>query len=104
MAKAISETQRRRETQIAFNEKHGIVPRGITRRIEEDLSDKDPLAEMLESEGKALREGDANDSGSSAVTNGPSTPDEIESAMMAAAARLDFEEAARLRDLLRKMQ
>ncbi|SPP31077.1 UvrABC system protein B [Arsenophonus endosymbiont of Aleurodicus floccissimus] len=33
MAKAIKETERRREKQIAFNQKHGIVPKGLNKKV-----------------------------------------------------------------------
>lgn len=35
MAQAISETDRRRERQILFNELHGIIPRGVSKQIRE---------------------------------------------------------------------
>jgi len=33
MAKAIKETERRREKQIAFNQQHGIVPKGLNKKV-----------------------------------------------------------------------
>ena len=33
MAKAIRETERRREKQIAFNQQHGIVPKGLNKKV-----------------------------------------------------------------------
>lgn len=91
MEKAITETLRRRELQQAFNAEHGITPTSVKRKLEESLEIQDPLAEVF---GKSKTE----------KPNQPEekTIEELESEMKAAAARLDFEEAARLRDLLRE--
>lgn len=90
MEKAITETLRRRELQKAFNAEHGIVPKSVTRKVEEQLEIQDPLAEVT---------------GRNQVKNIPTQEEksieELEAEMKAAAARLDFEEAARLRDILR---
>ena len=109
--KAVAETERRRKTQIEFNAEHGVVPRSVVRRIEEDLRDADPLVGMLEEEqtpeAKArleeLRKLDpelAAKSDPASLLSQLST-DELEEKMMEAAARLDFEDAAKIRDLLR---
>lgn len=37
MAKAIKETERRREKQIAFNQQHGIVPKGLNKKVADIL-------------------------------------------------------------------
>lgn len=92
LEKAISETKRRRLLQERFNEEHGIVPRSVSRKIEDELEIQDPLAEVM---GKA----------SKAPQKPKEMPqesiEELEEKMKAAAQRLDFEEAARLRDLIR---
>lgn len=98
MAKAIAETERRRTTQIAFNEAHGIIPRSVSRRLEEDLQDRDPLAIASESN----LEVDTSYVESSTSKDAELDSSDLERLMMEAAARLDFEEAARLRDLLLK--
>jgi len=109
--KAVAETERRRKTQIEFNAEHGVVPRSVVRRIEEDLRDADPLVGMLEEEqtpeAKArleeLRKLDpelAAKSDPASLLSQLST-DELEEKMMEAAARLDFEDAAKIRDVLR---
>lgn len=97
MAKAIAETERRRATQLAFNQANGITPRSTTRKLEDDLRDRDPLAELT----GATPPDSTSDAG--VLVGPPPDPAAIEEQMMAAAARLDFEEAARLRDLLRSL-
>ena len=43
LQKAIDETNRRRGLQEEFNKEHGITPKSVTRKIEEDLRIVDPL-------------------------------------------------------------
>ena len=91
MQRAISETERRRSIQIAYNEKHGIVPKTIQKGVRDSI-EATKIAEEVESY-------DVND-----VRN---LKDEAEisqaiivlkSEMMAAAENLEFERAAELRD------
>jgi excinuclease ABC subunit B len=98
MKAAISETDRRREIQVAYNREHGITPETIVKGIS-DMSDF--LA--MESRAPARRRK------SRATVDGQpiESPEElekvivgIEEEMLAAAEDLRFEEAARLRDEL----
>ena len=91
MQRAISETERRRSIQMAYNEKHGIVPKTIQKGVRDSI-EATKIAEEVESY-------DVND-----VRN---LKDEAEisqaiivlkSEMMAAAENLEFERAAELRD------
>lgn len=91
MQRAISETERRRSIQMAYNEKHGIVPKTIQKGVRDSI-EATKIAEEVESY-------DVND-----VRN---LKDEAEisqaiivlrSEMMAAAENLEFEKAAELRD------
>jgi excinuclease ABC subunit B len=89
MARAMAETDRRRRRQVAHNAEHGIVPRTIAT----------PVRDLMPVPG-----GDAE--AVAAVPEGAPIPPEerarrvaeLRKGMHAAAARLDFEEAARLRD------
>ena len=95
LEKALAETKRRRGVQEAFNTEHGIIPKSVSRKLEEDLRIQDPLGELWAK--------DKGDTLSETVENldDLATIEELEAKMQAAAARLDFEEAARLRDLIR---
>lgn len=93
MERAMSETNRRRTLQLAYNAEHGITPQGIQKAIREDL-----LTELLadvQSElapGKIMPKPKKEDL--------PKLLEELESEMKAAAKALDFERAAQLRDEL----
>jgi excinuclease ABC subunit B len=98
MKKAISETRRRREKQIDFNEKHNITPKNARRKLEDLLEIRDPLETFRGKKKKGTH--DKKIAIDSQIPDSSSI-EELELAMKEAAARLDFEEAARLRDLMR---
>ena len=97
MRRAIEETDRRRETQRAYNEAHGIVPTSVVRPIGGPLVEaypEDDLAPSLLADGHELD-----------PTAYPSaTAAEWRRAMREAAENLDFERAAELRDRLRALE
>ena len=98
MAAAISETDRRRAIQLAYNEEHGITPETVRKGISE-------MAEFLAMEDRAPRKRRGRRSGEF------KDPEELERTivaleeeMLAAADDLRFEEAARIRDELRELR
>jgi excinuclease ABC subunit B len=96
MQRAIDETGRRRELQRAFNLKHGIQPRSVLKSVDEvRLSTR--VADAREQEPRKVRE-EGREPYDSA--NLEQAIKRIEEEMRAAAAELDFENAARLRDHL----
>ena len=97
MRRAISETDRRRTKQIAFNEAHGITPRGVVKRIK-DMIDGVYSASDVRTELKAAQE-------RAKYENMPEKDlakelKRLEKQMFDAAKNLEFEKAARLRDQL----
>ncbi len=103
LEKALAETRRRRQVQETFNEEHGIVPKTVSRKLEGDMEVSDPLGDIMGKGKKARKSGqgkrlpmEADDSDEN------DSIEELEAKMKAAAARLDFEEAARLRDIIRE--
>jgi excinuclease ABC subunit B len=94
MQRAMDETRRRRVVQIDFNTLHGITPQGIRKAIRDDLIAvmlADTRAELMPSAlGKAKPKPEEL----------PKVLSELEAEMKAAAAALDFERAAQLRDEL----
>jgi excinuclease ABC subunit B len=98
MRRAMEETKRRREKQLAYNEAHGIVPRGIEKSME-DIMLTTTVADVR---GK---EEDAGDELARALA-GADTQDMIQALtreMKKAAAGLEFERAASLRDKIREL-
>ena len=99
MQKAINETERRRELQIAHNQKYGIVPQTIKKPIENNLLSlvasyrdlEDVVAEEMVEMGV-----DKKDL--------PKLIDKLEKDMHKAAKILDFERAAEIRDKLKKLR
>ena len=97
MERAIAETDRRREKQQAFNEEHGITPQTIKRRIADivaDTASRDGVVVDLEDDERNNLVGH----------NLRAYIEELEGRMRAAAADLEFEEAGRLRDEIRRLE
>ena len=102
MQKTIDETNRRREKQMKYNEEHGITPRQIKRSLSSALS-KEYTASA---EARAYVEPDYSSMAAEPLPE-IATTDELKlkieqtrKAMMAAAKKLEFLEAAQLRDQL----
>jgi len=97
LEKAIGETNRRRERQQAFNAANGITPATIRTRI------NDVLDSVYEQDHVTVETG-LGEEKHLIGHNLRATISDIESKMRAAAADLEFEEAARLRDELRRLE
>ncbi len=91
MKQAISETNRRRSIQQAYNEKHGITPISIAKNINEGLR-----AIVPKKEGKK----DKLNLKKIPKDEYPNLIKELTSQMELASANLEFEKAAELRDLI----
>ena len=98
MARAVEETNRRRQLQGEYNERHGITPETITKEIHNILNSvyegdyvTVPAVEETAVEYNTVEELDQHIA-------------ELEKQMKEAAANLEFEEAARLRDEIRDLK
>lgn len=93
MERAITETYRRREKQIKYNEEHGIVPQTIKKEVREilEISSKDNVQERVAK--RRLSEREKNE-----------LIEKLSKEMKAAAKLLEFEHAAYLRDEIEKLK
>ncbi len=106
MARAIDETERRREKQQNYNEEHGIVPQGLNKKIT-DILELDQ--NVVKTRGKAKASGrSAAEADASYLALTPQALQkklhELESQMQQHAQNLEFEEAANLRDKLHELR
>jgi excinuclease ABC subunit B len=101
MRRAMDETERRRNKQIAFNLEHGITPRGVVKRIKDiidgvydaDATRQELKAAQTVAEYKVLDE--------KTLTK---RVKKLEKEMLDAAKNLEFEKAAELRDQLKQLK
>jgi excinuclease ABC subunit B len=99
MERAMAETSRRREKQAAWNAEHGITPESVKSRIADILDsvyEKDHV--------RADIKGFAENEGALIGNNLKTHLEALEKQMRDAAADLDFERAARLRDEIKRLR
>ena len=103
MKRAMEETSRRREKQVIYNTEHGITPESVKARISDILDsvyEKDHVrADIGGVSGKGFADG-----GHLVGNNLQTHLNALEKAMRDAAADLDFEKAARLRDEIKRLK
>ena len=96
MERAMAETDRRRAKQIAYNEEHGITPETVKKNVEDVLA--------------GLYKGDVDMNRVTATVDAPAGAnlqavlDGLRTDMRKAAENLEFEEAARLRDEVKRLE
>ncbi|MBR2613358.1 MAG: UvrB/UvrC motif-containing protein, partial [Clostridia bacterium] len=96
MERAIAETNRRRKIQKEYNEKHGIIPKTIIKEVRDVIeigkSEKNALAKSGKGEKKLTR------------LERERLIEELSKQMKAAAAKLEFEQAAYIRDRIKELR
>ena len=91
MEKAISETNRRRKIQMEYNNEHGITPQSIKKKIRDDIK-----ATVVEEE---VNKYDISENKSI-----DDVIDELTTQMLKHAEKMEFEEAASLRDEIKRLE
>ncbi|MBY3483956.1 excinuclease ABC subunit UvrB [Rhizobium laguerreae] len=103
MKRAMEETGRRREKQMVYNQEHGITPESVKARISDILDsvyERDHVrADISGVSGKGFADG-----GNLVGNNLQTHLNALEKSMRDAAADLDFEKAARLRDEIKRLK
>jgi excinuclease ABC subunit B len=103
MQRAIAETDRRREKQVEYNIEHGITPESIKKSIGDIMNsvyERDHVLVEIGDSGK----GSWSDDVMSIGHNFEAVLSDLETRMREAAADLNFEEAARLRDEVKRLR
>jgi excinuclease ABC subunit B len=104
MKKAMGETERRRALQIAFNEAHGITPRGIQKQVRDLIdgvySEKASAAEAQLAQ-QALHRAQVEDMSERDIAK---EIKRLEKLMIEHAKNLEFEQAAAVRDQLNSLK
>jgi excinuclease ABC subunit B len=107
MERAMAETERRREKQLAFNAEHGITPRGVEKSVQDIMEGARRMP--TRGKGKGRKVAETRLSYSTDVANlSPAALarklKQLESQMHEHAKNLEFEEAAALRDQLTEIK
>ncbi len=100
MRRAIEETNRRREKQLAYNEAHHITPMSIKKEIREGIE-----ASIVMEEAETYNKGKTAKKGAGALMKNPNDViTKLEEEMRRAAKELNFERAAMLRDRIQNIR
>ena len=107
MRRAMDETDRRREKQVAFNEEHGITPKGVTKSVQDIMEGARRMPTKASAKGKKVAEESLAYS-QELLRLSPSALarrlEQMEAKMQEHAKNLEFEEAAALRDQLTEIK
>ncbi|AHE98305.1 excinuclease ABC subunit UvrB [Thioalkalivibrio paradoxus] len=102
MQRAIEETERRREKQMAHNERHGITPLGIRKAVADILEARaDPRQARR---GRDRRVAETSPAYADTPDHATREIERLEKEMYEKARNLEFEEAARLRDRIQDLK
>jgi excinuclease ABC subunit B len=101
MIKAIDETNRRREIQHKYNQKHGIIPQQIIKKYSNSILEFLDVSRRLNAKTTGKQIETFEDFPLETI---PDLITQLETKMKAAAKQLEFEEAAKLRDRIKQLR
>ena len=106
MQKAMDETERRRQKQMAFNKANGITPKGIKKSVEDIMEGARAPGGKVKGVRKVAEKGKSYDVDVAKMEpkQVASLLKELEQKMFESAKNLEFEEAARLRDEMQRLK
>ena len=103
MQRAIDETDRRRERQREYNKEHGITPKSIIKAVSDIMEDARSLSPAERDQQRKVAETAAQYQHMQPAELGKSIA-EMESKMIQHAQMLEFEEAAEIRDQIKRLR
>jgi len=103
MQRAMDETERRREKQLAYNEQHNITPRSITKAVADIMEGVYSTARLTAKAYAKVAE-EVEEYGHLSPAEIARKVTQLEQQMYNHAQNLEFEEAARLRDEIHRLQ
>jgi excinuclease ABC subunit B len=101
MERAMAETRRRREKQAQYNAEHGITPESVKRGIQDILDSPYERADRVT---VPVGKGVGEEAKAFVGNNFQTVLKDLETRMREAAANLEFEEAGRLRDEIKRLK
>ncbi len=106
MRRAIDETERRRQKQLAFNAEHGIVPRGVQKRIKDIIDGVYTTGYSDSADAQSLRKAAQTRKHYESMSEKEVAAEirKLEQAMQQHAKNLEFEAAAQTRDQLFRLK
>ncbi|MCQ2466484.1 MAG: excinuclease ABC subunit UvrB [Clostridia bacterium] len=97
---AVSETNRRREIQMKYNEEHGIIPKTIKKSIREVFDFTSDNGKKSDNSSDSVKKALNNKDKKLSEEEKQKILDKLEKEMRKAAKELDFERAAEIRDVI----
>jgi excinuclease ABC subunit B len=107
MERAIAETDRRREKQVAHNKKHGIIPMGVEKSVQDIMEGARRMPTRAKGKGRKVADQTASYAADMAKLSPAAMArklQQLEGQMHEHAKNLEFEEAAALRDQLAELK
>ncbi|MGV3616056.1 MAG: excinuclease ABC subunit UvrB [Fimbriimonas sp.] len=104
MQRAIDETNRRRATQVRYNEQHGTAPSTVKKIVRETVRSHDAVAEVVSQYSAETREKLGRDGAPIRIEEIPLLISGLEKEMKDLAKTMEFEKAAKVRDEINELR